>query len=183
MQLCAGTAVGLVMSLNPLILTLALDEASQAFFNNLRRQHFPAARNYLDAHLTLFHNLPAGEEQIETVVKQLAEKQSIIRLKVTEVRSIGNGVAYKMESNELMQLHKNLQQQWQPWLIPQDTQKLWPHITIQNKADPQDAARLKDELSTKFEPFEVQGTGLSLWEYMGGPWKHLETYRFSSSVK
>ncbi|WP_204248378.1 hypothetical protein [Hymenobacter sp. PAMC 26628] len=42
----------------PLILTLALDTDSQAYFDELRRQHFPAKINYLAAHVTLFHHLP-----------------------------------------------------------------------------------------------------------------------------
>ena len=47
----------------PLILTLVLDAASQAFFDRLRRQHFPPERNVLDAHLTLFHALDGEQEQ------------------------------------------------------------------------------------------------------------------------
>ncbi|WP_460504174.1 2'-5' RNA ligase family protein, partial [Hymenobacter agri] len=46
----------------PLILTLALDAASQAYFNDLRTQHFPPKINYLAAHLTLFHHLPGTEQ-------------------------------------------------------------------------------------------------------------------------
>ena len=45
----------------PLILTLTLDEATQAYFNDLRRQHFPPNINYLAAHLTLFHHLPGAD--------------------------------------------------------------------------------------------------------------------------
>ena len=36
----------------PLILTLALDDVAQAYFDALRRQHFPPKINYLTAHLT-----------------------------------------------------------------------------------------------------------------------------------
>jgi len=164
--------------MQPLILTLALDEQSQNFFNEQRRLYFPPERNYLDAHLTLFHNLPAGEEKIHSVIDALCKEQFIIDLKVNEVRNIGSGVAYKIESPVLMQLHKHLQQEWQPWLIPQDQHKLWPHITIQNKVEPAIANTLHTQLAEAFKPFTTIGTGLNLWEYLGGPWKFIRHYGF-----
>ena len=42
----------------PLILTLELDERSFAFFGAQRRRYFPPERNFIPAHLTLFHALP-----------------------------------------------------------------------------------------------------------------------------
>jgi hypothetical protein len=48
----------------PLILTLRMDERSQERFDRLRETHFPPERNYLRAHLTLFHKLP-GEREAE----------------------------------------------------------------------------------------------------------------------
>jgi hypothetical protein len=46
----------------PLILTLALDGEAFAFFDGLRRAHFPPERNVVPAHVTLFHALP-GEQR------------------------------------------------------------------------------------------------------------------------
>lgn len=43
---------------------------------------------------------------------------------VAEVRSIGNGVAFKIQSDTLMQLHADLQAKFKPFLIPQDQQRL-----------------------------------------------------------
>ena len=45
----------------PLILTLALDGATFAPLDALRRPHFPPERNLVPAHLTLFHALPGAE--------------------------------------------------------------------------------------------------------------------------
>ena len=50
--------IGHVGSVAPLIVTALLDEQAQEWFDRLRRNHFPPARNHLDAHLTLFHRLP-----------------------------------------------------------------------------------------------------------------------------
>ncbi|GAB2689523.1 2'-5' RNA ligase family protein [Mucilaginibacter koreensis] len=164
--------------MQPLILTLALDDKSQALFDDLRQQYFPPERNHLKAHLSLFHQLPAQEEKIIKTITDACNRHQKIELQVSEVRNIGSGVAYKIESDRLLQLHKHLQQQWQEWLIPQDQHKLWPHITIQNKVEPAMAAQLREELAAKFEPFIAYGTGLSLWEYLGGPWRHINTYEF-----
>ncbi len=163
---------------NPVILTLKLNPEAAAYFTNLRKQHFPAERNYLDAHLTLFHHLPGNEGSIFEVLKTVCLQQKPMVLQVTGVVSIGAGVAFKIECEGLKKLHKNLQQQWQLWLTPQDKQTLWPHITIQNKVDRQTAVQLQQQLSLDFEPFEIQGLGLTIWEYLSGPWQLLQTFDF-----
>ena len=45
----------------PLILTLKLDQASFTRLDALRQAHFPPERNWLSAHLTLFHHLPGDQ--------------------------------------------------------------------------------------------------------------------------
>ncbi|MVN91899.1 2'-5' RNA ligase family protein [Mucilaginibacter aquatilis] len=164
----------------PLILTLMLDDASQQYFNQLRTAHFPPERNYLDAHLTLFHNLPAHEAQIVKDIEFAAINQTTMQLQIKAVKSIGSGVAFDIECMQLKQLHNYLQQLWQPWLIPQDKQKLWPHITIQNKVTHDAAMLLKAQLENDFESFEATGTGLALFEYRGGPWEFVREFKFGT---
>ncbi|AMR33429.1 hypothetical protein A0256_19390 [Mucilaginibacter sp. PAMC 26640] len=164
---------------NPLLVTLAIDAKSQLFFNYLRQKYFPADINYLDAHLMLFHNLPAAEKSISAELELMARETTTFNMEVTDVACIGRGVAYKIVSPQLSWLHKQLQQQWQRWLIPQDTQKLWPHITVQNKVDHFAAKALAIELAADFEQFEVTATGFQLWEYQGGPWEFISQYNFS----
>lgn len=166
------------MTENPVILTLKINEEAATYFTDLRTQYFPAERNYLEAHLTLFHHLPGNETTIFEVVKTACSQQKPMRLQVAQVVSIGAGVAFKLECDALKKLHKNLQQQWQQWLTPQDKQALWPHITIQNKVDRQTALQTQQELNAAFQTFEIQGLGLALWEYLGGPWKLIETFDF-----
>ena len=161
-----------------LILTLLIDTETQVFFNNLRKQYFPAERNYLDAHLTLFHNLPGSEQAIIESINTVCNNYNVFDMQVSKIVSIGNGVAYKIESPELKQLHKYLQQQFTQWLIPQDKQTLWPHITIQNKTDALIANQLINELNSGFIPFKVNALGFSLWEYKGGPWEFISEFRF-----
>lgn len=162
----------------PLILTLALNNEAELFFDALRQRHFPPERNFLKAHLTLFHHLPPDKPGILEAIKTVYMQQELFILRVVDVVGIGRGVAYKLESDTLQQMHKQWQQQWQPWLIPQDKQKLWPHVTVQNKVAPQTARELLQQLQNSFTPFKIQGTGLRLWKYLGGPWELLETFLF-----
>ena len=167
---------------NPLILTLRLDDSSFRFFNELRQEHFPSERNYLDAHLTLFHQLPGAEaESITQELTRISEQYTPIKMAVREVRLLGKGVGYRLESRLLQQLHRQLQKQWQAWLTPQDQSKLWPHVTVQNKVSPNEARGLYIKLANDFEPFEATGTGLQLWEYLGGPWELQQDFGFRKS--
>ena len=163
----------------PLILTLALDEDAFLFFNELRQEHFPAERNYLKAHLTLFHHLPGAERNaITKYLTEVSQRQPPLLLDVSEVRSLGSGVAYRLVSQELQDLHRRLSLEWQDWLTPQDQQTLWPHVTVQNKVSKQEAQNLHQQLSATFHPFTATGTGLQLWEYQNGPWELLEIFDF-----
>ena len=163
----------------PLILTLALDADSQHFFDDLRRQHFPPERNFLHAHLTLFHHLPGTTyARLCQELAALAAAEAPLPLAITGVRFLGRGVAYALESSRLQALHQQLQTQWQPTLTPQDQQRLKPHVTVQNKVEPNVARVLHEQLAAGFQPFEATGTGLQLWAYRGGPWETLQTFAF-----
>ncbi|KAA3438879.1 2'-5' RNA ligase family protein [Rufibacter hautae] len=164
--------------MNPLILTLTLDPEAAEFFTRLRSQHFPPERNYLQAHLTLFHHLPPTEKSIKDVLARVSEEQAIINLQVTDLMSLGRGVAYRINSGELQTMHRFLQEQWASFLIPQDKQKLRPHITIQNKVKPEEAKALEQNLRQTFQPFQIRGIGFTLWEYQGGPWQLLQQFPF-----
>src|SRR5215211_7269558 len=161
----------------PLILTLAIEENAFQFFNALRKIYFPAERFYIDAHLTLFHLLPNDPLIVDTIAS-VSKEREILLLHVKEPAFIDNKVVFKIESEGLTQLHYRLQQQWQPFLIPEDRELLWPHITIQNKITPEAAEELLQFLIENFSSFHTIGTGLQLWEYDGGPWKLFSEFNF-----
>ena len=159
------------------ILTLQLDEASQAHFNDLRRQHFPPDRNYIDAHVTLFHSLPETPEIIEVLTA--AAVQLRFQVAVTGLRSLGKGVAYTLESQPLLTLHRDLATSLAEYLIPQDRQRFQPHIVVQNKVTLEAAKLLLQRLRASFVPSQIEATGLSLWHYRNGPWEPAQTFPFS----
>ncbi len=171
-------------TLNPLILTLQMDAASAAAFTQLRRRHFPPARNWLDGHITLFHALPSQAfDEILRDVTQLAAQTRAFSIRVERVRFLGAGVAFDLASPTALALRRTLAERWGPMLCRQDMQWRGPlHVTIQNKVRPEIARALHDELTRDFEPRDVSATGLELWRYLGGPWQAVGTWRFEKGV-
>ena len=163
----------------PLILTLELDEAAFERFDGLRRQHFPPARNLMPAHLTLFHHLPASEQPTILAEVAAAARQAPLALRASGLLFLGRGVAFRLESPELSMVRGRLAAAWPPWLQAQDRQAFRPHVTIQNKVAPAVARALHAELSAGFAPFAVEGRGLLLWRYLGGPWQRLARVPFA----
>ena len=163
----------------PLILTLELDAASFAFFDGLRRAHFPPERNVIPAHLTLFHALPGEQEAaIRATLGSLCAITPVLALRFPSLRFLGRGVAVEVESPELLALRRQLASAWSGWLGAQDRQGYRPHITIQNKVAPEQARELYATLTAGWEPFGAAGEGLLLWRYLGGPWQRVDAQRF-----
>lgn len=162
----------------PLVVTISLDKVSHDYFTDLRNTHYPKYCNYLEAHLTLFHRLPADIMLIDEALKKAAARP-IINMEATGIKNIINGVFYTIESAELLALHKKLQHSFKPWLITKDRKKLWPHITIQNKVTAYKASQTYALLLPDFKPVTLQGTGFTVWQYCKGPWKLLQQYPFS----
>jgi 2'-5' RNA ligase len=162
-----------------LILTLKMDDRSQERFDQLRELHFPPERNYLRAHLTLFHKLPGEREaEISADLREVCRDREPLSLSATGLRSLGRGVAYELSSPGLLALRRELDGRWKPWLGAQDRQGFKPHVTVQNKVTPERARVLRERLQEGFSPFDVRGVGLSLWRYLGGPWEPVGAYRF-----
>jgi len=164
----------------PLILTLRLDQRSFTFFDEQRRRYFPPDRNFIPAHLTLFHALP-GENlpSIDRDIAACASQRQPFPLNVTGLRSLGRGVAYALTSPDLAEMRRHLALQWNDWLKPQDRQNHNPHVTVQNKVDPTQARALLEDLSESFQPFQVTGVALDLWWYRGGPWEEVRSFPFA----
>jgi 2'-5' RNA ligase len=168
-----------IVTLRPLVVTLELDEVSQARFDRERSRYFPAARTVIGAHVTLFHALPGAHE--ETVRSSLS--RSAVRgpfpVRVVEVFSLGAGVAYRLVATELRAVHAHISADCSAWLTAQDKQPFRPHVTVQNKVAAEVARRTLTELQAAFAPFECTGLALRLWRYEGGPWTGLDRLPFS----
>ncbi|MCY7322359.1 MAG: 2'-5' RNA ligase family protein [Phormidesmis sp. CAN_BIN36] len=167
---------------SPLVLTLKLDSIAFERLNLLRQQHFPAKRNFLLAHVTLFHALPGNQESaIRQTLQTLCQQTSKVSVRFPTVRSLGQGVAIEIESPELIQVRNQLAQGWSDWLSAQDRQGYRPHVTIQNKVTSDEARCLYEQLSQVWQPIDGSGEGLLLWHYRGGPWELADEFEFTDS--
>lgn len=158
-----------------LILTVRLDGVSQEYFDALRLQYFPPERNFLKAHLTLFHQLPDTPETLQ-IISGLSF--SPFAMKITGLFNLGAGVAFRVESQSLSLLRAELSRDFNAHLSAQDKQGFRGHITVQNKTSPEIARSLLAELSQNFTAFDIQALGLDLWYYLGGPWEHKQFLPF-----
>lgn len=156
-----------------------MDERSLEFFDDLRKRHFPPERNFLRAHLTLFHSLPADElEAVSDYLRKLAARTSDLELNFVKWRSLGRGVAMNVESSGLDAIRGHIALRWNAVLTAQDRQPFRPHITIQNKAEPSAARQLLTSLETQPSPVAGKAVGLDLWRYLGGPWELISSHDF-----
>lgn len=166
----------------PLILTLKLDKTAFARLDALRQAHFPPERNFLSAHITLFHALPGDQEEaIRTTLATLCAATPVLPLTLPSVRFLGRGVAINVESPALLTLRGHLAQQWHRWLGAQDRQRYQPHVTVQNKVTAVVARALYEEMQESWKTLMAQGEGLLLWRYCGGPWELVEQFLFNDS--
>ncbi len=166
----------------PLILSAVLDDASQAWFEAQRQRHFPPDRNFIAAHVTLFHHLPGRQQiAIDGHVAAACRAQPPARFTTTGLRTLGRGTAYTLEMPAVAALRQRLAGTWQTWLTAQDRQGWRPHVTIQNKVTPAEAKRLHGALLASFAPADGAVTGLALWRYCGGPWEAVRHYAFAGN--
>ncbi|WP_242124774.1 2'-5' RNA ligase family protein [Sphingobium sp. Sx8-8] len=155
----------------PVVVTALLGAADFGWAEGLRRTHFPADRNQVPAHITLFHHLPpsALDEVARRLKRLCAGAAPAVRL--SEVMLLGRGVAFRVESPGLMAMRDELAQAFAGLLVPQDEARPRFHITVQNKADPAQAKALAAQLRRDFRPRPLVIAGLAAWFYRGGPWE------------
>jgi len=166
-----------------MILTAAFERNDIAIFDGRRQKHFPASRNFLPAHLTMFHRIDDIHlSEIRPILSSLAAETAPLTAVTTGVRHLGRGVAFAVKSEGLALVRTALRNQFKPWLCPQDLESWQPHITVQNGVDIRKADRLFDELQAQFTPETLAVVGYQLWHYKGGPWLEEATYSFRSAL-
>jgi 2'-5' RNA ligase superfamily len=162
----------------PIIVSALFGEADFGWLDGERRAYFPAARNQLRAHLTLFHHLPPSSKD-ELLGRLRAEAQSPAPPAMIDgLMSLGYGVAYRVRSPQLESARAAIAEAFAGLLIPQDLAHWRPHVTIQNKASPAEAKALLARLLDGFTPRPLIVAGLAAFYYRGGPWEPIAAFRF-----
>lgn len=165
---------------HPLIVTAAMGDRDFAWADSLRRAHFPAGRNQVPAHISLFHHLPPSlEAELAHRLRALCAQKPPAAI-LSGVINLGGGVAYRVESPGLMAIRADLAHAFHGLLTPQDAATPRLHITVQNKVPPEAARMLCDGLTSAFRPRMLSIVGLAVWRYLGGPWEPVRLVRFRS---
>ena len=161
-----------------LIVTAELGKADFAWLDALRRAHYPAERNRVPAHLTLFRTLPpSAEEEVRRSLARAAQMNRP-RAEIAGVLNLDSGAAFRVSSPQLVGLRDELADEFRGLLTSQDTGRWTPHVTIQNKAEPRIARKLVQDLRGGFEPRPLEITGLELIRYREGEWEPLSRFGF-----
>jgi hypothetical protein len=161
-----------------LIVTAELAPPDFAWLDRLRRAHFPAERNQLPAHLTIFYALPpSAEGEVRATLSRFGSEQPP-SASIEGLMNLGGGVAFRVASQDLDCIRRELVQDFHGLLSAQDGGGWRPHVTIQNKVPPKDARALLERLEADFRRRPLAISGLGLHRYLGGPWEQLAIYPF-----
>ncbi|HEY5710318.1 MAG TPA: 2'-5' RNA ligase family protein [Allosphingosinicella sp.] len=162
----------------PIIVTALFGPGDDGWIQEMRRTHYPAERNRVPAHLTLFRHLPPGAEAEISARLAAATAARPPRATVAGIVDLGEGTALRVDSEELAALREDLADAFHGLLIPQDQAPWRPHITIQNKVAPREARVLQQRLRSTFEPRPLAIRALASWRYLDGPWERLKSHPF-----
>jgi len=134
-------------------------------------RHYPPDRNQLRAHITLFHQLPPScLGELDRLLKAMAADPPPPAT-VSDVFSLGRGVAYRIDSPDLLAMRMRIADWFAGSLSAQDQGVPRLHITVQNKVDPAEAKALLADLRREFRPRPLEIVGLAAHHYRGGPWE------------
>lgn len=162
----------------PLIVTAIFGADDHAWLEGLRRAHYPPELNRVPVHLTLFRHLPPSlERELGQRLGDYAEAPAP-RARILGVMDLGQGTAFRIESEDLEDIRLDLAEAFRGMLMPQDQAPWRPHVTVQNKVERRDAIALQKELQLGTFPRPLAIRGLTSWRYLGGPWEQIRAYPF-----
>ena len=161
-----------------LIVTAEIAQRDFSWLEGLRRAHYPAERNRVPAHLTVFHALPpSAEAELRGRIGHLVRRPPP-RAMIGGLMDLGGGVAFRIVSPDLDQIREELADGLHGLFSAQDSAGWRPHITIQNKVAPKVARALKQSLERGFQPRPLSISGIQLHRYLDGPWEKLAAFSF-----
>lgn len=156
----------------PIILTGTMGAADQRHFDDLRAAHFPPERNFLAAHITLFHQLPPScLDELDRLVRAIIADTPPPAATISDIYSLGGGTAFRIHSPELLAIRGRVADHFHGLLTAQDQGTPRLHITVQNKVTTAAARALLTDLAKDFRPRPLAITGLAAHHYRGGPWE------------
>lgn len=173
---------------NPFILTAALPPDVASWAEGLRRAHYPAERNHLHAHVTLFHSFaPSLLEELRGFLPRVTAEFAAPEARITGIMDLGTGTAIALASPELLEMRALIAEHFHGSLTDQDLYEPRPHITIQNKVTKKQARALQATLALEVELRADRGPfvfpALELHLYKGGPWELVKRSAFRGKAR
>ena len=163
----------------PFIVTAKLPPDIQSWAEGLRRAHYPAERNHLHAHVTMFHSFaPSLLEELRDFLPQVCAEFAPPEADITGLLDLGTGTAIALASPQLLSLRALIAEHFHGSLTAQDLYEPRPHITIQNKVTKREARALQAELAPQIDPRRFAFPALELHLYQGGPWEKIKSCAF-----
>lgn len=166
------------MTAAPLVVTADLPGDVQTWAERLRQTHYPAERNRVAAHVTLFRALPPScEAELRDALASTAQNPPVPARLVRPI-PLGQGSAIEIVSDEMQGLRAALVERFQGLLTPQDLAEPRLHVTVQNKVSPREARMLQVKLASTFQPRDFRFAGLAMHRYRDGPWEFVKRWSF-----
>jgi hypothetical protein len=162
-----------------LIVTAEIAARDFAWLDQLRRAYYPAERNHVAAHLTMFHALPpSAEAEVRGALARFGA-DAPPGASIEGLMDLEGGVAFRIVSPGLDRIRSDLAEQFHGLLSAQDSGGWRPHVTIQNKVSPKQARSLIARLEAEFRPRALAVSGLALHRYLaGGNWEKVASWSF-----
>ena len=168
----------------PFILTAELPPDLHRWATRLRETHFPPERNFLEAHVTLFHALPPQlEDELTGLLARLASGTAPVPSRLVGLQSLGGGTALKLASPAMLDLRDEIAGHFHGMLTAQDQHRPRLHVTIQNKVSAAEAKALQAELAGTIASRDFAFRGLALFRYRGGPWEAVRRFAFRAPAR
>lgn len=163
----------------PFIVTAELPPDVLAWADGLRRAHFPPERNWLKAHVTLFHSFaPSLRSELLGMLGGVASQFAAPWCEVTGLMNLGRGTAIALSSPGMLHLRALIADHFHGALTAQDRHPPRLHITVQNKVAPEAARALQVALKPVLQRRGFRFAGLGLYIYRGPHWESLANWRF-----
>ena len=160
------------------ILALRTDVAHHQRMTALRNQYFPPKINKLEAHVALFRALPGSHlTGFSEDIKNYSQAHKPFPIRTTKAFALGHGVAIHVDAPEATDIYEGLRCMWTNVLSKQD-QSFKAHYTIQNKVEKEVAEKTLQEVRETFHGSQGTVTGLVLYRYDKGFWRHTRDFDF-----
>jgi len=163
----------------PFIVTAELPPDLLSWADGLRQQHFPPERNWLKAHVTLFHAFaPSLREELRSVLAAMAGEYAPPAARLDGLMNLGKGTALAISSPAMLEVRERIAERFHGALTAQDSHQPRLHITIQNKVLPDAAKALQLTLAEAITARSFRFAGLGLHLYCNPHWEAQGVWRF-----